>query len=406
MAKRKVSMGSIEKIGERRWRIRVRLGWDPDKKRYIRSPSRTVTGSKADAREELRKYRDEIIEKMEHPERAISFREYANENYDVRVAEGGSPLARIRERNETDKCIELYGDYALGDITTRLIKQTNAKVKHAASMSPQTLFRVNRRLKAILKASINDGILDDNPAEGVVVEKPDPKPSKALSIDEARRLAESIETEELSMIGIGIRLLLASGARKGEILALNWENVDFKRNAIHIEFSYSNDKERRKPKTKSSNRWVTLDDVTMNMLDRWKKAQPSHIVVKGFEQTEATPVISAVSGQRCDPTNFSRAFRDFCVRNGFGTYDEVKTYVDSTGRKRTLGVGYKGLTPHALRHTQATLLIGNGTDLKAVSGRLGHASVSTTTEIYADFIEENDIKAANDFGKLLNGKSE
>ena len=86
-------MGSIEKIGDRQWRIRVRLGYDPIGKKYLRSPSRTVHGSKADAREALRRYREEVLFAIEHPELATLFKDYANTNYDNRAAEGGSPLA-------------------------------------------------------------------------------------------------------------------------------------------------------------------------------------------------------------------------------------------------------------------------------------------------------------------------
>lgn len=402
-SKRTVSMGSIEKIGDRKWRIRVRLGYDPIGKKYLRSPSRTVHGSKADAREALRRYREEVLFAIEHPELATLFKDYANTNYDNRAAEGGSPLARIRERSETNKCIDYYGKMTLGEITPLAIKQVNAQIVAEESMSESALYRMNRRLKAILKAAVLDGLIEKNPAEAVKVRKPEPNSPAALTLDEARRLSRCVSEPELDSLKVGIRLMLFTGIRKGEMLGLNWDEVDLKRSRIHIIQSFSNDKKLRPPKSKNSKRWIYLDEGTAQILQQWKDKQPETIPdFARFKQTGKTPVVTTPHGKRYDPTNYSKEFRDFCVTHEFGSYREVKTYVDKTGRKRQHAIGYEGLTPHALRHTQATLLIGNSTiDLKTVSGRLGHATVSTTTDTYADFIDGNGRIAANVIGELL-----
>lgn len=91
--------------------------------------------------------------------------------------------------------------------------------------------------------------------------------------------------------------------------------------------------------------------------------------------------------------------------NGFGTYATVsKTFVKD-GKLHIRGKDYHGLVPHALRHTQATLLIGAGADVKTVQARLGHASPSTTLSIYAHSIEANDVRAAEAFDHLLTDRS-
>ena len=64
--------------------------------------------------------------------------------------------------------------------------------------------------------------------------------------------------------------------------------------------------------------------------------------------------------------------------------------------------GYEGFNLHELRHTQATLLIGSGADIKTVQNRLGHSSASLTMDIYAHAIEQNDRDAAEKIGSLLN----
>ena len=73
---------------------------------------------------------------------------------------------------------------------------------------------------------------------------------------------------------------------------------------------------------------------------------------------------------------------------------------------RARKVGYAGLTPHGLRHTHATLLIGANNDVKTVSTRLGHSSVSLTLNVYADAIRKNDVSAAQSIAEILEPKSD
>jgi integrase len=67
---------------------------------------------------------------------------------------------------------------------------------------------------------------------------------------------------------------------------------------------------------------------------------------------------------------------------------------------------YQGLKFHELRHTHASLLIGNGVDVKTVQERMGHARASTTLDFYAHGDEERDRQAANLFSNILNSKQD
>ena len=70
---------------------------------------------------------------------------------------------------------------------------------------------------------------------------------------------------------------------------------------------------------------------------------------------------------------------------GLGEFGPSVRYTDLTGRKRWRKGAYIGYNLHELRHTQATLLIGSGADIKTVQQRLGHSSASLTMDIYAHF---------------------
>ena len=75
--------------------------------------------------------------------------------------------------------------------------------------------------------------------------------------------------------------------------------------------------------------------------------------------------------------------------------------IDGQGRKRIRRNAYQGLNFHELRHAQATLLIGNGADIKTAQHRLGHSSASLTMNIYAHAVEQNDREAADAIGGIL-----
>ena len=163
-----------------------------------------------------------------------------------------------------------------------------------------------------------------------------------------------------------------------------------------------------------SRRTIAINDSLANYLTRWKSEQLVQLSQYTLSQGEETPVVNGIrvvttgDGKyatvvNVDGHNFDRWFRDFCVDNGFGKYENVSRTFARNGKKHTRGTHYSGLVPHALRHTQATLLIGEGADVKTVQARLGHASPSTTLSIYSHAIEANDRKAADAFGELISG---
>ncbi|MCL2606484.1 MAG: tyrosine-type recombinase/integrase [Coriobacteriia bacterium] len=105
-----------------------------------------------------------------------------------------------------------------------------------------------------------------------------------------------------------------------------------------------------------------------------------------------------------DPNTFGRWRRSFFADNGLGNFKNEEHFTDSRGRKRIRRSGYEGFTFHELRHTQATLLIGSGVDIRTVQDRLGHSSASLTMNIYSHAIEQNDHSAADTIGSAIFGK--
>ncbi|WP_026642727.1 tyrosine-type recombinase/integrase [Bifidobacterium tsurumiense] len=123
----------------------------------------------------------------------------------------------------------------------------------------------------------------------------------------------------------------------------------------------------------------------------------------GVSQSSSSPVCSNELCGFLDPDNFSRWHRQYFVKEGLAHYASETTYIDRRGIERTRRTGYVGPNFHALRRAQATLLVAGGVDPKTVQARLGHESLNTTLNIYAEEVGENDRKAADYMGKLLEG---
>lgn len=103
--------------------------------------------------------------------------------------------------------------------------------------------------------------------------------------------------------------------------------------------------------------------------------------------------------------NFGRWRRNWYVKNGFGYFEREEEYRDAAGVHRIRRTGYHGPNFHSLRHTQATVLIGGGADVKAVQDRLGHAQASTTLNVYAEAQKSKERATASMMSQLIRKSS-
>ncbi|MBN2923400.1 MAG: site-specific integrase, partial [Bifidobacterium sp.] len=180
-----------------------------------------------------------------------------------------------------------------------------------------------------------------------------------------------------------------------------WGNVDLVRKRIRIEKQLDSKGVRRDPKSHKSKRNLAIDDGTIAFLTEWKIMQ-SDLFYQGGDVPDDAPVCSNdTDGAFISPAAFDKWRRAWFVDHGLGTFEKIEAWHDRNGVKRYRRSGYKGYNLHELRHTQATLLIGRGADIKTVQNRLGHSSASLTMNIYAHAIEQNDREAADTIGSVL-----
>ena len=198
---------------------------------------------------------------------------------------------------------------------------------------------------------------------------------KYFQPDEVARIRDALELEPIKW-GTFVHMLLIASARRGEVLGLKWDNVDFDHNRIHIcnSILYKPDigVYEETPKAETSIRFVTLPLETMKLLRKYRTWQNEERLRLGEYYQYQGFVFSQDNGQPMHPDSVKRWLNKFSVRHDL-----------------------PHIKPHAFWHTMASMLYFNGVDSVSISKRLGHAQVSTTANIYAHVIEEADQKNAD-----------
>jgi len=209
--------------------------------------------------------------------------------------------------------------------------------------------------------------------------------------NEIKKIFEILKTEPLKWQLI-IHLLATSGCRRGEILGLKWNNVDFAKEQIYINNNLLYTKEKGiyedTPKTKSSIRYVTLPIQTIQLLKKYKKYYSTQKLALGNRWVDLNFVFTQENGLPMhpdSPTNYCKKLEKkynniICEENKLLPNDEQQREIK--------------ITPHIFRHSQASILIFMNVDPVTVSKRLGHAQVSTTSDIYTHIMAKADKEAA------------
>ena len=178
----------------------------------------------------------------------------------------------------------------------------------------------------------------------------------------------------------------ATGMRRGEALGLRWEDVDLKRNELHVRRSLvtvGHTVVETEPKTASGFRTIGIDTATVAQLKQHRAAQHQDRLLAGPAWTDSDAVFSDELGQTLHPNNVGAAFR-------------------SAVRKTSL----PRIRLHDLRHGWATMALMQGVPAKVASQRLGHSSVAFTLDTYSHVLPEMQIDAAERVAELFHQPSE
>ena len=247
-------------------------------------------------------------------------------------------------------------------------------------LSDRTVLAYHRLISIILAQAEKEMLVPYNAAAKATPPKVEKKAPNYFQPETISEILKALEAEPLKWQLI-THLLLVTGCRRGEIMGLKWEKVDFKENRVKIDRALivSPSKGVYESTTKTSDtRYLNLPAETMALLRKHKLEQLRLQLANGDRWIDTGYVFTQDSGDHMNPDSVTGWLRDFSKRHNL-----------------------PHINPHAFRHTVASVLLANGTDIVTVAAQLGHASASTTENFYAHIIEENKAKASQCIADVL-----
>ena len=180
------------------------------------------------------------------------------------------------------------------------------------------------------------------------------------------------------------KLVLATGLRRGEACGLKWSDINWRKRTIHVQrgvVKLSHQESITKdPKTSSGDRMVYLSKEMCQLLKAWRKeCEWDRAQTANEKVSEDDYLFRQPNGKPMCPSTFTYRFKLILKANNLPL----------------------DLNVHSLRHTNASLLIAQGVDVRTVASLLGHAQASTTLDIYAHAFDKNKRKAQEKLGKAI-----
>jgi integrase len=289
-------------------------------------------------------------------------------------------VAREYRRIIDQRLIPQVGHLKLTDLRANLLDAWYQRLLTDGAVTGEPLSANSvRRIHAVLHTALEQGIAWDwighNPACRATpppVRRSRPHLPTAAEVNELI-VASAVVNPHLPIF---FRLAAVSGARRGELCALQWKHIDMQRRTLHIagQIAHTADGPVQRPTKTHAERRLTLDDVTVRQLDHMKPTDATGERYVFSHHAAGTPP--------WQPDYVTRAF----VR--------LAAQLDMTGVRL-----------HDLRHFAATTMLLNGIDVRTAAGRLGHARASTTLDIYAHFTQPADQHASSTLADSLDAGS-
>ncbi len=390
--------GSIEKRGKNSYRLTVAEGFDLNGKPVIHR--KTVHGTKKDAEVELAKFVTEVQNGLVVDGKSLRFSEFIEiwkRDY------GSKELApttykRYCRMLET-RILPYFGHFYINKIRptdimkfydllekdTQLVrKKGNNGSKTKKPLSGKTILEHHRLLRAMLHKAVYWQLIVANPAERVQAPKAKKPKRRSYDDEQTKILLENLEllSVEDTKYKVAIILTIFTGVRLGELMGLEWQDVDFKNGIICINRSsrYLSDMGvfTKTPKTESSIREIAIPEFIISLLEEYKLWYEEQKSIYGELWTNSDRLFVQADGKPMHPSSISKWF----VR-----------YVST--------IGLPVINFHGLRHTNASLLVAQNIDIAVVSARLGHAQISTTLDFYVHPLLSHNRKAGYALENLL-----
>ena len=394
--------GSIEKRGKNSYRLSCLAGYNLQGKPIKKT--KTVHGTKKEAEIELAKFVADVQNGMVIEGKSLKFSEFTEiwkRDYGSKEL-APSTYKRYCRMLET-RLLPYFGHFYVNKIKptdimqfydllskdTQLVrKKDNDGNKTLKPLSGKTILEHHRLLRAMLHKAVYWQVIVSNPAERVQPPKAKKPKRKYYDDDQCKILLENLEQldEEQIKYKTAIILTVFTGVRLGELMGLEWNDIDFRNGIVSINRSsqYLADTGvfTKVPKTESSIREVAIPDFVISLLEEYKLWYEEQKTLYGELWINSNRLFVQADGKPMHPSTISKWFVKFIGQ-----------------------IGLPVINFHGLRHTNATLLIAQNIDVAVVAARLGHAQITTTFNFYVHPIIAHNKKAGFALENLLLSKN-
>lgn len=391
---RKVDTGIIQR--GKSYRFTVYMGYDADGKQIRKTQTFTppdgMTQRKADklAKEKYIEFRNKCKGILNLKEN-MKFSELAEEYFRL-YAPNLKDSTAYNYRHVIDAhLMEYFGGRKLKDIFPAMITDFFASHRtvirgELKPLSQSSAAQVRVVLQSLFSFAVSQEFIKESPVRNIIMPKPEEEPEEKRMYLTAEESLEFIELfQEYSPVNAAVLLMLYTGLRIGECLGLMWEDVDLDSRKIHIRHTLSNvggKKTLTPPKTKTSMRTVFFNDFVYELLKKHRLEQRKLQLALGSGFAHPEMVFTAENGSYKDRSSLHRSLK-----------------------RKLKGTKFEFMHAHLLRHTNATLLLNEGIDLKIVSEHLGHSQINVTANVYTAVLDDTRKAVADKIGAVLDEKT-
>lgn len=388
-------MATIRKRGNT-FQIRVSCGYDSDGNQVIQTkswkpdPGMTPKQAEKEAQKQAILFEDKCMKGQVTAN--IKFQDFAEQWFEEYAKLNLRNTSYERMKQLTQRVYPAIGHMRLDKITGRHIQQfindlaLNGKnFKTGKPLSRKTAVHHLSFISDVFSYAVKMDMLSENPCSKVTVPKGEKKEKEIYTLEEVEQLFTMLQTAPLKYRTFFI-LAIYSGFRRGELLGLEWKDIDWVNNVISVRRTSNYTAKKGiytdTTKTKKSQRSLKFPESVIDLLRAYKDEQDNERLRLGSKWVDHDRLFVKWNGEPMNNNTPYFWFREFCDENNFRFCDI-----------------------HSLRHFYASALINEGVDAAAVSGALGHSVISTTTSIYCHVFQQAQARAGDAIASVLDFSS-
>ena len=305
---------------------------------------------------------------------AIKFQAFAEEWLEVYAKQNLRNTTYEEALKLRGRIFKAIGHMRLDKLTTRQIQafintlsKDGANLINGKPLSPKTVRHYLNFISDVFNYGIRMGIISNNPCRNVCLPKIEHKEKQIYTVTEVNKFLTLLADEPLKYRTF-FNLAVYSGFRRGELLGLEWKDIDFENNIISVRRTSCYTKSRGiytdTTKTCKSQRTMKFPQEIMDLLKQLRDEQDGEALKMGDHWVDTDRLFTKDNGEPQHPNTTYTWLKRFCNGNDLPFY----------------GI-------HQFRHLFASCLVNEGVDIVSVSGALGHSTVSTTSNIYCHYLE-------------------